>query len=234
MTRRMLVGIGVLGTLVSISGCKSPDSARGIAEVYTIATNAPRQSEQANASHDGPVLSVHLQAEVYEVKTADSGLSMGSKDLAKQAGSPELLLRKLGTFGKAHLLYRFDQMVNAFSETLSIGSSEPMIMGSRRDVRGEQINSVRYQNVGANLKLAGRNPPGQAKRKALDVTVSLHLAAMAESDVEITPGQKAPSVRSVSMEHTGQLEAGRPIVLVTSSSASGPATVYVLRYVFGK
>ncbi len=231
MTARVVFGLAIVAAIAFVSGCKSPGTGAQLAEAYT-STNSTDVG--AKSTLHTPVLNAQLQAEIYEVQATDSGLSLDSKELAKRASTSQRLLKELQTFGKTRVLYRFDQKVNVLSETLSNRSSEPVITGTRKDSRGEPINSITYQQVGAILKLAGRYPSAESRRKTPEVTLKVELAALADSGVEIAAGQKVPSIRAFTLEHTDQFRIGDPVVLLTTSSASGHPLVYVVRYVFGK
>ena len=83
------------------------------------------------------ILSAQFQATVYEVQAAAERLgSLDAKVLTRQAATPETLLAALAQTGKARLLYRIEQPVNVFSTRIIIGSSEPVITGTRTTTTG--------------------------------------------------------------------------------------------------
>ena len=95
------------------------------------------------------ILSAQFQATVYEVQAAAERLgSLDDKVLTRQAATPETLLAALAQTGKPRLLYRIEQPVNVFSTRIIIGSSEPVISGTRTTTTGGTVNSINYQNVG--------------------------------------------------------------------------------------
>jgi hypothetical protein len=183
------------------------------------------------------MLPVQFQATFYEVQAdADRVGALDAKALARQAATPEALLKALSGTAKSRILYRIDQPVNVYSERITVGSSEPVVMGTRMNPGGQAINSIRYQNVGVIVRLSAQTPPPDANREAPDVKMAIQLAALAPSETEIAPGQKATATRTVSIEHSEPLEFGRPLVMlaVSSSSAAEQVTpaVYVIRYLF--
>ena len=140
--------------------------------------------------------------------------------------------------GTARILYRIAQPVNVFSERIHVGTSEPVVVGSRRSATGEAINSVRYQNVGVMVRLSAQAQPKGANGGQPAVNMSVQLAAIAPSDTEIAPGVKATATRSIAVDHSELLEYDRPLVMlaISSSSATEQTTpaVYVVRYLFSR
>ncbi|MHC1763645.1 MAG: hypothetical protein AB9869_04960 [Verrucomicrobiia bacterium] len=165
---------------------------------------------------------------------APKGVSV-AKALARQAATPEALLKVLSETGNARILYRIDQPVNVYSERITVGSREPVVVGTRKTNTG-QINMISYQNVGVIVRLAAQKPSPGADGEAPNVKMAIELSALAQSDIEMAPGQKAVTTRTVSVEHSEPLEFDRPLVILAVSSAS-PAeqttpTVCVIRYLF--
>ena len=216
MTHRRLClsAILALATILS-AGCKGPE------EVQPPANTLPAQ----------------FQATVYEVQAAPDRMSaLDGKALAKRAATAEELLGALSEIGASRILYRFDQPVNLLSETLQLGSHEPIVMGTRTSNTGQAINTVQYQNVGVIIRLSSSTPPKGAEGKAPEVKLSGELAALADSDVEILPGRKVKTTRRLSFEHSEELDYGTPRVMLAVSSTSTdtkqPPAMYVIRYVF--
>jgi hypothetical protein len=240
------VGLGLLAWLASLAaGCRTPGEtavpearpAGVAAEGSPPATSnaAPARLRELRPPSD--VLPAHFQATVYEVQADAERLgSLQGEGLAKSAATAEGLLKALGAFGTARILYRFDQPVNVFSESLQVGTREPVVTGTRMTSSGQSINSVQYHSVGAIIRLAGRIPPPETKRKRPEVTLAVELSVLSGTGTEIAPGLKAPSIRNVSMQHGEELEFGRPRVMLAVSSTSTepkqPAAIYVFRYVF--
>jgi len=207
------------------------------ATVKTISSPAPSYAEAPakGGEHEliqGP-FPAQFQATVYEVEALAGRMDgVDAKALEKQAGTAEGLLNALSKVGAARILYRFDQPVNVVSQKLFMGKSEPLVTSTRSTPRGETINSLVYQQIGAAVRLSA--PP--VKHPA--VTVAVELSVMAPTGVEIVPDQKAPSIRTVSTEHQSALEFGQPRVMLAVDSASldkkGPPMLYVIRYLFSR
>jgi hypothetical protein len=197
------------------------------------------------------ILSAQYQATVYEVHAAAERLgNLDAKALARQAATSETLLAALAQTGKARLLYRIEQPVNVFSTRIIIGSSEPVISGTRNTTTGGTVNSINYQNVGFIVQLSAHGPPKDQDTAAPIVTSAIKLSVLSAGEKEIAPGQKASVIRAMSLDHSEALELNRPQVLVAISSnafssfrrsADGnkagetPTTpvAYVVRYQFG-
>jgi hypothetical protein len=238
----------LLSSLLFVNaGCRTPEDSLGSPTrpeeksltpeaTVNISTNKPVASP-GKPQPSPNVLPAHFQATVYEVQAYSNRLnSIDGRSLAKQAGSADSLLKALSVYGPAKVLYRFDQPVNVFSESLTLGSREPVVTGSRVSQRGEAINTVAYQQVGAMIRLSARIPPKETRRKGPDVTLFAELAVLGHSDVEMVPGMKATFTRNLSLEHTEELAYGQPRVLLAVSSTSSdekqPPALYVIRYLF--
>jgi len=248
MSTRFLINSLVASCLlVAAAGCRTPaDSAGKPPEPVVVSTVADSSTgDSTNKPGDKPskapppanVLPAHFQATIYEVQAYSNRLNtIDGKMLAKQATTPDSLLKALSAFGPARVLYRFDQPVNVFSESLTLGSREPVVAGSRVSQRGEAINTVTYQQVGAIIRLSARIPPKETRRKGPDVNLSAELSVLGHSDVEMVPGMKATFTRNLSLDHTEELTYGQPRVMLAVSSASNdqkqPPALYVIRYVF--
>lgn len=241
---REFVGLVIpISLAVAVAGCRGPGDKQGaeaapagtLADASTPATPAGERKAGAPPR----VLPAHFQATIYEVEAVAEKLnSVEGKALAKRAASAESLLGELSGIGKARVLYRFDQPVNLFDETLRLGSSEPVVTGSRTSAGGRAINQIQYQQVGAVIRISGWLPPKEAKRKGPDVRVSAELALQVPSDVETVPGTKVTSVRNLSFQNTGEPEYGKPQVMLAVSSTSTDKeqspVMYVFRYVISR
>jgi hypothetical protein len=197
------------------------------------------------------ILSAQFQATVYEVQAGAEQLgNLDDKALTRQAATPETLLAALAQTGKARLLYRIEQSVNVFSTSSIIGSSEPVITGTRTTTTGAAINMISYQNVGFIVRLSAHGPPKDQNTAAPIVTTAIKLSVLSPGEKEIAPGQKESVIRVMSLDHSGALELNRPQVVLAISSnafssfrrsaegnrgAETPATpvAYVIRYQFG-
>lgn len=197
------------------------------------------------------ILPAQFQATVYEVQApADRLGTLDAKALTSQAATPETLFSALAQTGKTRLLYRLEQPVNVFSTMITIGSSEPVIVGTRTIPTGQSINNISYQNVGVIVRLSAQGPPKDENGAAPIVTTAIRLSVLGPGDNEIAPGRKASAARAMSLEGSEALELNQPRVLLaistnafssirTSADRSGrtPTPIapvgYVVRYQFG-
>ena len=138
--------------------------------------------------------------------------------MTSQAATPETLLAALAQTGKARLLYRIEQPVNVFSTRTIIGSSEPVIAGTRTTGMGNTINMIRYQNVGFIVQLSAQGPPKDQNSTAPMVTTAIRLSVLSPAEKEIAPGRKGSAMRVMSLDHSEALELNRPHVLLAISS----------------
>jgi hypothetical protein len=114
--------------------------------------------------------------------------------------------------------YRIEQPVNVFSSRIIIGSSEPVISGTRPTTTGGTVNSINYQNVGFIVQLSAQGPPKDQDTAAPIVTSAIKLSVVRPGEKEIAPGQKESVIRAMSLDHSGALELNRPQVLLAISS----------------
>lgn len=216
----------------------------------------PGQRTRGSAYQSGTQLSAEIleaqfEATVYEVQATSERLgSLDAKALTGHATTSETLLSTLAQKGKARLLYRIEQPVNVFSTTITVGSSEAVVTGTRTTSTGEALNNISYQNVGVIVRLSAQGPPKDESGAAPIVTTAIRLSVLSPGEKEIAPGQKESAARVMSLEGSGALEVSQPRVLLTISSnafssfrTSGdrsgrtetPITpvAYVIRYQFG-
>ncbi len=201
------------------------------------------------APSDAQLLMARFQATIYEVQPpAGQTNALDPKALARQAATTETFLKALGEVGKARVLYRMDQPVNVFSDTLSIGSSEPVITATRMTDTGQAINSVSYQNVGAVVRLIASAQPGETGSRNPDVTLAVQVSTLGPGDIEIGPAQKRLAPRAARLDQTQPLAFDQPSVMLAVSTSimqrgAGPRAagsekpaapvIYVMRYNFG-
>lgn len=183
------------------------------------------------------VAPARFEAAVYEVRVPEARLAeLEAPALEARAATVPDLAKALGEFGETRLLYKLDQTVNLYGESIVMGSQEPMVTGSRRMDSGPAINTVTYQEVGLIVKLAADPPAPDAPRKEPAVQVNFELSAMTDSGVEIAPSVKAQRIRNLQLSHSETPRFGRPMVLLHVAAAPGnaeaPPTAYVIRYVF--
>jgi hypothetical protein len=203
---------------------------------------------ELKAPRDGEMLAARFQATIYEVQTTtNQSRALVAEDLARQASTPETLLKSLGEVGKSRVLYRIDQPVNVFSDTITLGALEPVVTGTEMSDTGQGINSISYQSVGIMVRLSVPTPPKEADGKSPDVKVAVQLSTLGPGNTESGPGQKAGGARAATLEQSEPLAFDQPLVMLAVSSSSfersarppvtageKPATpvVYVVRYLF--
>jgi hypothetical protein len=214
-----------------------PDVQTVSSQDSTTSSTATQSVRQKNVPSSTDMLQAQFQATIYEVQADPAQVNeVDGRVLTKQADSAEKLLAALSRIGEARILYRFDQPVNVFSETLRLGTQEPVVTNSRTAPNGAAINTIQYHEVGAIIQLSANRAPAEAKRKGPNVKLSVEMAVLSNSEAEIVPGRKVSSIRSVSLSHSESLEFGQPrVMLAVSSTSSDPKqypALYVVRYLF--
>jgi len=200
---------------------------------------APRPFGGALTSRPADVLTARFQAAILEVEAgADRLPQIENLTRSKRVQSAQDLQLALSGQGPTRVLYSFDQPVNVYSESIHLGSSEPVVISTRITGPGPAINSIQYQDVGIVIRLTAQPPPRDAERRGPDVTLAIELSALAPSHVEIAPGRKAVATRKMSLDHTETLALGQPraMLLVHSASTDSqtPPTTYVVWYLFAQ
>jgi hypothetical protein len=235
------MGLTMVVLMIALTtGCQSPGEKTPPVKSLDASADASTRTlsvEQKKSATPAGILPAQFQATIYEVQADSERLNtVDGQALAGQAASAETLLKTLSEIGETRILYRFDQPVNVFSETLRIGTQEPVVTGSRVAANGSAINTVQYQDVGAIIQLSADTPPKEGKRKGPGVKVLVELAALSDSGVEMVPGRKAISTRNVSLSHSEKLEYGKPRVMLAVDSSSTDAkkrpVMFVVRYLF--
>ena len=180
-----------------------------------------------------------FEATVYEVQVPENRiLDFDAQTLEAKAGTAQSLAKALAEFGPTKVLYKIDQSVNLFGEGITLGSSQPMVTGTRMMGAGQAVNSITYQQVGLMVNLSANPLPPDAPRKVPDTQVDFRLSVLADSGVELAPGVKASATRTVELSHSETPKFGRACVLLnvsaTGDGAKAPPTAYVVRYVFSE
>lgn len=154
---------------------------------------------------------------------------------SQTAGTAQSLAKALAEFGHSRVLYKVDQTVNLYSESIELRVSEPML-STHLDDSGQFFNSVTTQNVGLIINISASDVPADPPQKGLNVQVLFHLSVLADSGVELAPKVNARSVRSVELSHSEVPRFGQPCVQLSVSGGLGGAgallTAYVVGYVF--
>jgi hypothetical protein len=213
MHRLSVLAIAASISLLSVVGCGRPPGPPAVT-VQTL-------DEKSSA--------VRLQASIYELRVAPERIGeldaqkLATLDLAKPP--PEV--------GESRPLYLIDQNVSLAGDRVMVGTNEPMVTNSRLTDRGQKINTVQYNSVGAIVDFkAERVGPRQ-----LQVTSTIEMSAKTDSAVEISPGVNSGVIRKATMSLKGAVELGKPSVLISADASSrdkdGKAIVYVARLVLG-
>lgn len=242
MNTDLQVSLGSLALSLSLlAGCQCPgEGSVTTSKTIASATRAHIEAPPAKSGERQPapeMFAAQFRATIYEVEAAaGAGGSIDAKALEKQAGTAEGMLRALSKAGTPRILYHFDQPVNVLSQNLSVGTRDPIITGSSVTPQGGKLNSISYEQIGANLRLSGVASAG----KFPEVTVAAELSLIAHGGVadKIASGMKTPSFRKVSVESQGELEFGEPRVMLVVDSASldqdRPAVIYIICYRFNR
>ena len=185
----------------------------------TAATQGRPSPSRAGSQSPAEILLVRFQATAYEVRGPSDQLGrLDAKALTSEAATPEALRSALAQTGKVRLLYRLDQPVNVFSSRTVIGSSEPVLTGTRTTTAGQPVNSISYQNVGFIVGLSAQGRPDDRGPAAPMVTAAFKLSVLHPGEKEIGPDQRESVARVVSLDHSAAFEPNRPHVVLAISS----------------
>jgi hypothetical protein len=187
------------------------------------------------------VVPARLEAVVYQVAVpADRVAALDGRALEGKSTVKDFE-KALAEFGSAKLLYKVDQSVNLAGDRITIGSRLPFITSSMISSSGQPINTIQYQQVGANFHLTPVAADGGAATTVSNapvVSLSAEIAAINEGTVEIAKGVKAIEISNVTLMQSGPVRYGRPMVAVNLRNTAGgsqpTAMAYVLRYVFSE
>ena len=192
-------------------------------------TNTPGTGSARVQPLEEKSTAVRLQATIYEMKTTPEKLA--ELDAARLAAMD--LSRLPADAGEARVLYRIDQNVSLAGDRVTVGSQEPMVTNTRMTDKGQRINSVQYNQVGALVDFkAVRTGPRQ-----LEVTSKIELAVKNDSAVEIGPGVNSSIIRKATLSLNGSADLGKPIGLISGDASTrdkdGKAIVYFAKVVLG-
>lgn len=216
--------------IVIVSADAAAPAADGRAVAY-----AARIVPGAVSAPPGPAASdgrsYPLQAAVYELHLPPERLAQLDATALAAAGSQEQLDRALAAVGTVRPLYRMDQSIRLAGDRVTIGSQVPVVMGSRVTETGRAISTVRYQQAGAILRIAGASS-GNGLHVAMDLEVSSVTEGPAHAG-----GEATSITRRAVMGCTGPAGDRSPIVLVSADAGSpgpdGQAVAYVAWIVVG-
>ncbi len=143
--------------------------------------------------------------------------------------------KELAKLGKVGFAYSVDQQVN-LSEMAMMQSKQrvPMMASRRITAAGNNINTVRYQQIGAIFEVQGTREK-VADENAVNLQITAEVSTMADSTVETVPGVRSPVIISNSLRQNVLAEFGKPFAAVVVSSAgsameSGQVIAHVFRF----
>jgi hypothetical protein len=228
LIRRTLTGVCCL-VLVAIlaAGCAEPPAAQA-ANSMSPGPKAPKAA--------GEPLPARLEVTIYGTQVpAGRAPTLDAGSLAAQAGKAEGFRKSLAGIGRTKVLYHVDQAVNLSSKSrIRLGARVPFVSASRAMRAGATVNTVQYESVGADLRIAGQLTR-RGRSKHVTVQLEVELSAITPSGVEVSKGVKARVVRNVTLSYDGPVELGRPVVVVgvdaSSEDADAEASAYVVRAV---
>jgi len=180
-----------------------------------------------------------FEATVYEVQVPEQRIAdLDAQALEAKAPTAQDLAKALAEFGKVKVLYKIDQTVNLYGESIMLSTSEPMVTGTHGRESGPSMNSITYMEAGLIVNLSASAPPEDPPGKELCVQANFELSALADSAVEIAPQVKATSIRKMDLRHSETPRFGKPLVLLNVSAPGGgdqaQPVAYVIRYVFSE
>jgi len=202
--------------------------------------NPMRQSRPASQT-PGQIAPARLEVTVFELQVPEDRIAdLDAQALEAKAATAQDLAKALAEFGKTRVLYKIDQTVNLYDESIMLGTSEPMVTGSMGRNSGPSINSITYQDTGLIVHLSAGapldRPPPPARE--LCVQVNFELSVLAESGVEISPQRKATRTRKMELRHSEVPRFGKALVLLNVSASGSDdeaqPVAYVIRYVFSE
>jgi len=181
---------------------------------------------------EGPTCA--FSATIYDVRLPADKIGLIDRDvLNAAAATPAAFEKALAELGTARPLYHTDQTVRLASDTITIGTQTPIVTSSRMDNNGRALNSIQYQQTGANFAIAGKHDDADR----IECDLQIQLSAVAASSEEIAPNVKASLFRTATMSHKGAVRAKEPFVVLSADAASadenGKAVVYIARITLG-
>ncbi|HVP12182.1 MAG TPA: secretin N-terminal domain-containing protein, partial [Phycisphaerae bacterium] len=142
----------------------------------------------------------------------DQIVGMQAARLADKAQTCESLQAALSSMGRTKTLYRAEQTITLGEETkLTMGSQAPFVRGTQVSNTGAVTSQVEYEKLGCTATVKGVWQDEPSDRG--EATVDIEMKALADSDVEIGNGVKAPVFRAITEKFAGSIKAGQPLIL---------------------
>jgi hypothetical protein len=203
------------------------------------------RSEEEPATTPKPVTpqpSVRFEAVVYRLTmSTENAVRIDAAEVAEQ---PTLMQfdEALRGLGEAQLLYRVDQTVALHDDEraqsrrgrrrIMITADQPYVSGSTRSEDGGERTSIARRDIGVVFELAGMWV-GDSTPEVIQLTLNVQLSALEPSGVRVGPDLTSPVFRDVEQMYSGDVEPGKPIVLLSldgaTADADGRAVAYMTR-----
>ena len=181
---------------------------------------------------DGP--SAPFSATVYLIRMpADQIGRLDAEALTTAAGTPDFG-KALAGLGTVRPLYLVSQSVRLAEDTIRIGAQTPYVSNSQVSNTGNVINTTRYTSVGTIFDIQGKTKAAGV----VELDLRLQVSSLDEaSGVQITNNVKSPVFRLATMAFKGNVQAGKPFVLVSADGATldadGKAVAYITKVTLG-
>jgi hypothetical protein len=164
--------------------------------------------------------SVRLEVTLFKVDVAkEKVVELDAKKLAANKPSAAGLLTTLQDFGPAEALYRIDQVVDGERRAaISISRSTPYVVATGRTNGGQTSRSMARDQSGTKIEFRGSFSDESKQR--LDALLEIELKTTNNSAPDEDSGAAFPVSRSVTQDFGGELELGKPIVLISVDAAA--------------
>ncbi len=171
-------------------------------------------------------------ATIYELRIPPDKIGLlDATALDAAAATPAGFEKALADLGTSRPLYHTDQTVRLASDTIMIGTQVPIVTNSQVTARGQVINTVRYQSIGAGFSIAGR----MAGPDKIECDLKIELSALSDKQPKDVIGKTL--FRSATLSHNGVAHPNKPFVVLSADAANtdddGKALVYVAKVTFG-
>jgi beta-lactamase regulating signal transducer with metallopeptidase domain len=191
-----------------------------------------RQDGEKPTMGQGPTCA--FNATIYELRIPPDKIGqLDASTLTDAAITPAGFEKALADLGKSRAMYHADQSVRLVSDLIEFGTSVPITTNSQVTNRGQMVNTVRYQTVGASFSIAGK----VAGPDKIDCDLKIELSAASEMQQKVGPGLTQPLFRRATMLHNGTARPKKPFVILSADAANtdadGKAVVYVAKVTFG-
>lgn len=228
----------------SLSG---PQKSEAAARAEALRSSRPAANDLFSRSTLPPVPNeiapARFEASVYEVQVPQARIDdLDALALEARATTPQSLIKTLGEFGETKILYRIDQPVNLYVESIVLKSSEPLRNPDREPSQPvDPAVSTRFRIGGAymqtgltvNISANKLQQPDHGEGVGV-LQVNFQLTGLA--GVESAPDVKSARNMEVTLNQSSVLKFGKPTVLFNVSNPRGAENaqpvVYVICYVF--